>query len=324
VTGAAGQIGYALLPLIGKGHMFGPQQKVILHLLDIPPCEMALGGVVMELEDCAYPLVESVVATTNVEKAFTGIDYAILVGAFPRRDGMERKDLLEKNCSIFKEQGKALNEFAKKTVKVLVVGNPANTNAAIAMLSAPSIPRSNFSALTRLDHNRAKGQLALRLGVPPENVKNVAIWGNHSSTQYPNVSHGHVVQNGATVSIQDAVKDEAWLHGDFIKTVQTRGAAIIKARKLSSALSAANAIADHMRDWVCGTPGDEWVSMAVASTGTHYGIKEGIIYSFPVRCQNGEYTIVDGLDIDDFSRKMMEKTAEELYSEIEIANQFLG
>jgi malate dehydrogenase len=325
VTGAAGQIGYALLPLIAKGHMFGENQKVILHLLDVPFCAESLGGVVLELEDCAYPLVAGILGTTNVQDAFTDIDFAILVGAFPRKDGMERKDLLEKNCAIFKEQGEALDKFAKKTVKVVVVGNPANTNAALAMRSAPSIPQENFSALTRLDHNRAKAQLGIRLGVPPSQIKHVAIWGNHSSTQYPSVAHGFVAnKDGSHVPLSQAINDDGWARGDFVKTVQTRGAAIIKARKLSSALSAANAITDHVHDWVFGTPADDVVSMAVRSTGHHYGIPEGLIYSFPVRCVAGQYEIVENLDIDDFSRTMMDATAAELKEELDLALQFLA
>jgi len=310
VTGAAGQIGYALLPLIAKGHFFGPNQPVILHLLDVPFCEASLGGVVLELEDCSYPLLAGIVATTtSLEDAFKDIDFAILVGAFPRKDGMERKDLLSKNITIFKEQGAALDQYAKKTVKVLVVGNPANTNAAIAMKFAPSIPRENFSALTRLDHNRALAQLAKHYHVFPSQVKNVAIWGNHSSTQYPCALHGHYINNsGEKVSFKTTGED-AWLHGEFLSTVQKRGAAIIAARKLSSALSAANAIADHVRDWYSGTPEGDYVSMGVAAQEKYYGIKEGIIFSYPVQIKNGKYEVVLDLELDDFSRAAIQKNS---------------
>eukprot|EP00009_Paramoeba_aestuarina_P013881 CAMPEP_0201540108 /NCGR_PEP_ID=MMETSP0161_2-20130828/70762_1 /ASSEMBLY_ACC=CAM_ASM_000251 /TAXON_ID=180227 /ORGANISM="Neoparamoeba aestuarina, Strain SoJaBio B1-5/56/2" /LENGTH=334 /DNA_ID=CAMNT_0047947555 /DNA_START=88 /DNA_END=1092 /DNA_ORIENTATION=+ len=323
VTGAAGQIGYALLPLIAKGHMFGPEQHVILHLLDIKFCEEALGGVVLELEDCSYPLVDGIVGTTDLEKAFTNIDYAVLVGAFPRKQGMERKDLLEKNCSIFKDQGQALDKYAKKTVKVLVVGNPANTNAGIAMLNAPSIPKANFSALTRLDHNRAKAQLAKKFDVSPQSVKNVTIWGNHSSTQYPCANHGYFVNAAGEKKDLKETGEESWFQTDFMTIVQKRGAAIIAARKLSSALSAANAIADHVHDWHFGTAEGEWVSMAIASTG-QYGIKEDTIYSYPVKISGGNVTVVEGLEIDEFSRAAMDKTAEELYEEIGIAKEILN
>jgi malate dehydrogenase len=325
VTGAAGQIGYAVIPLIAKGHFFGPNQPVILHLLDIPFCEASLNGVVLELEDCAYPLVLGIVATTtSLEDAFKDIDFAILVGAFPRKEGMERKDLLAKNCAIFKEQGAALDKYAKKSVKVLVVGNPANTNAAITMLNAPSIPRENFSALTRLDHNRALAQLAKHYKVTPQQIKNIAIWGNHSVTQYPCALHGHYINHSGKKVALKSTGDDDYFHGDFMTTVQKRGAAIIAARKLSSALSAANAIADHIRDWVSGTAEGDWVSMGVASDGKHYGIREGVIFSFPVRTYNGKYEIVDGLEIDAFSQSALDKTANELYEELEIAKELLN
>jgi len=275
---------------------------------------------VLEITDCAFPLVRGVVATTDVREAFTGIDYAMLVGAFPRKEGMERKDLLLRNASIFKEQGAALDQFAKKTVKVVVVGNPANTNAYLAMVNAPSIPRENFSALTRLDHNRAKAQIAARLKIPVTTVHNIFIWGNHSSTQYPDVSHGFIVkEDKSKVSIRDAVNDDSYLKGEFITTVQQRGAAIIKARKLSSAASAARAIIDHMREWVFGSPEGEFISMAVASNGS-YGIPKDLIYSFPVRCKDGKYSIVEGLSIDEFSRKKMDLTAAELVEEKELSS----
>jgi len=300
--------------------MFGPDQPVILHLLEIEPAMEALKGVIMELEDGAYPLLAGIVATSDVAVAFKDIDYAILVGAFPRKAGMERKDLLEKNAGIFKEQGKALNQYAKKTVKVVVVGNPANTNALIASHYAPDIPKENFTALTRLDHNRAKTQISARLKIPVQNVHDVIIWGNHSATQYPDVNHGFVEMNDKKISIREAINDDEYLNGPFIKTVQQRGAAIIQARKLSSAMSAAKAVCDHMYDWVNGS-GDEIVSMAVPSDGS-YGIKEGVIYSFPVKTKDGKYEIVQGLKIDEFSRKKMDITYNELLEERKIALGF--
>jgi len=323
ITGAAGQIGYSLVFSVARGEMFGPDQPVILHLLDIPVCMEALGGVVMELEDAAFPLLHGVVPTSDLKEAFTDIDYAIFVGAMPRKEGMERSDLLKANAGIFKEQGRALDQYAKKTVKVLVVGNPANTNAFITARFAPSIPRENFSALTRLDHNRAKSQIALRLKTNPQAVRNVVIWGNHSSTQYPDSSHGQVHSQSGDVSVKSAVADDAWLHGDFIKIVQQRGAAVIKARKLSSAASAAKAIVDHVRDWVLGTHDGEFVSMAVISDGS-YGIEQGLVYSFPVTIKGGKYTIVQGLDIDEFSRKKLKETEDELISERDTALPFLA
>lgn len=274
----------------------------------------ALRGVVMELEDGAYPLLRQVITTTDPAVAFKDVDIAILVGAFPRKQGMERKELLEKNAGIFKEQGAAIDKFASRNVKVLVVGNPANTNCLICKHYAPSIPAENFSALTRLDHNRAKAQVAMRLGLPVAEVKNVIIWGNHSSTQYPDVNHG----SAAGKVIREAVADDAYLNGEFIKTVQVRGAAIIEARKLSSAMSAAQAIVDHVNNWVLGTPEGEWVSMAVASDGS-YGIEQGLIYSYPVTCKDGKYTIVQGLSIDDFSRQKMDITKQELIEERQAA-----
>eukprot|EP01111_Echinosteliopsis_oligospora_P013900 TRINITY_DN510_c0_g1_i1.p1 TRINITY_DN510_c0_g1~~TRINITY_DN510_c0_g1_i1.p1 ORF type:complete len:375 (-),score=111.91 TRINITY_DN510_c0_g1_i1:55-1071(-) len=326
ITGAAGQIAYSLVFMVARGDMLGPKQPVILHLLDIPAAQEGLNGVVMELEDCALPLLAGIVATTDVKTAFTDVDFALMVGAMPRREGMERADLLKANAAIFKVQGKALNDYSSKNVKVVVVGNPANTNALLAQMSAPNLPKENFSALTRLDHNRAKAQIANRLKVSVGQVKNVAIWGNHSSTQYPDVTSGVVVdfpKQGEKSSVADAVKDQAWLQGEFIKTVQQRGAAVIKLRKLSSAASAAKAIVDHMRDWVLGTPEGEYVSMGVYSEGS-YGIKEGLIYSFPVSCKDGKYTIIQGLAVDDFSRKLMKDTEDELVSEKETAVQFLG
>jgi len=306
--------------------LLGPNQPVILHLLDIPQMTEALNGVVLEIEDCALPLVAGIVATTDVKEAFSGVEYALLVGAMPRREGMERADLLKANAGIFKVQGKALSDYSSKDVKVVVVGNPANTNALLAQLSASGIPKENFSALTRLDHNRAKAQIALRLKVNIGQVHNVIIWGNHSSTQYPDISHAYVTDfpnKGDKTPVADAVKDTEWLQGEFIKIVQQRGAAVIKARKLSSAASAAKAIIDHMRDWVVGTPEGEFVSMAVYSDGT-YGVKEGLIFSFPVTIKGGKYHIVKDLAISEFSRKLLKATEEELVSEKETAVQFLA
>jgi len=320
LTGAAGQIAYSLVFPIAKGDVFGPDQPVILHLLDIPAMQESLGGVVFELQDCAFPLLRGVVATTSVQEAFTDIDYCLMVGAFPRKEGMERKDLLKMNTGIFKEQGAALDKFAKKTVKVLVVGNPANTNCLVAQLSAPSIPKENFSALTRLDHNRAKAQIALRLNVPSNTVHNTFIWGNHSSTQYPDVNHAYVGTPDKTV--RATVNDDNWLNTDFIKTVQQRGAAIIKARKLSSAGSAAKAIIDHVREWVFGS-NDEIISMAVSSDGNPYGVPEGLIFSFPVKTNNGKWQIVPGFNIDDFSRKLLDATTQELQEERTQALEFI-
>ncbi|KAL3874607.1 hypothetical protein ACJMK2_037595 [Sinanodonta woodiana] len=318
VTGAAGQIAYSLLYSVAKGDVFGKDQPIILVLLDITPMMEVLKGVVMELQDCALPLVQEMIPTDKIEEAFKDIDAALLVGAMPRRDGMERKDLLAANVKIFQEQGKALDHYAKKTVKVVVVGNPANTNAFICSKFAPSIPKENFSALTRLDQNRAQAQIAGRLNVPNNAVKNCIIWGNHSSTQFPDVSHATVTKNGVVQPVAEAVKDDHWLNNEFIKTVQNRGAAVIKARKLSSAMSAAKAICDHMRDWWFGTHEGEWVSMAVPSDGS-YEIEQDLMYSFPVNIKNGKYTIVQGLKIDDNAREKMNVTMKELKEEREMA-----
>lgn len=322
ITGAAGQIAYSLLTSICKGDVFGSNQPLCLTLLDIQPMMGVLDGVVMELQDSAFPLLREVIPTSDAHVAFKDIDAAILVGAMPRREGMERKDLLKANAKIFVVQGKALDEVAKKTVKVLVVGNPANTNCMIAQRSAPSIPAENFTCLTRLDMNRAKAQIASRIGTQVEQVKNVIIWGNHSSTQYPDVNHGTVDLPEGRVGIRQAVKDDDWLNGDFIKTVQKRGAAIIAARKLSSAMSAAKAICDHMRDWWFGTPEGEYVSMGVVSNGS-YGIPEGIVYSYPMTIKNKKWEIVQGLPIDDFSREKMDATAKELLEEKNSCESFL-
>ncbi|KAF2069468.1 hypothetical protein CYY_009213 [Polysphondylium violaceum] len=322
ITGAAGQIAYSLIFNVIKGDMFGNDQKIKLVLLDIPAMIDGLRGVVMEIEDCAYPLVSSIVCTTDVKEAFTDAHYAILVGAMPRRDGMERSDLLKANAAIFKVQGKAINDYANKNVKVLVVGNPANTNALIASTCAPNIPKENFSCLTRLDHNRAKAQIALKANVNVKDVHNVIIWGNHSSTQYPDSRCGYINLPTGKTPISNVIKNDQWLQGEFITTVQKRGAAIISARKLSSAASAAKAITDHMHDWVFGTPEGEYVSMGVPSDGS-YGIPEGIIFSFPVTIKNGKYTIVQGLPIDPFSRALIDSTHSELIQEKTSAFQFI-
>jgi len=321
ITGAAGQIGYALLPHICSGKTFGPDQPIILHLLDlnIEAVQTNLKGVKMELEDSTYPLLKGCVTTGDATVAFTNADFVIMLGAFPRKDGMERKDLLAKNCGIFKEQGALLNTVANKTVKVLVVGNPANTNCLIASECAPNIPKENFSALTRLDHNRAIGQLAIKANALLEEVQNSIIWGNHSSTQYPDINHATIKGKPA----KEVIDDEAWYTGEFIPCIQKRGAAIIAARKLSSALSAAQGISDHMHDWVLGTPLGRFVSMAVSSTGNKYGVADGLIYSFPVSCAAGKWTIVDGLAINDFSRDKMKATENELMEEKTMSMEIL-
>ncbi|CAH1427216.1 unnamed protein product [Lactuca virosa] len=323
VTGAAGQIGYALVPMIARGVMLGPDQPVILHMLDIPPAAEALNGVKMELVDAAFPLLKGVVASTDVVEACTGVNIAVMVGGFPRKEGMERKDVMSKNVSIYKSQASALEKHAAKNCKVLVVANPANTNALILKEFAPSIPEKNITCLTRLDHNRALGQISERLNVQVSNVKNVIIWGNHSSTQYPDVNHATVKTEAGDKPVRELVKDDEWLNSMFITTVQQRGAAIIKARKLSSALSAASSACDHIRDWVCGTPEGSWVSMGVYSDGS-YNVPTGIIYSFPVTCRNGEWTIVQGLSIDEFSKKKLILTAQELTEEKTLAYSCLS
>jgi malate dehydrogenase len=310
VTGAAGQIGYSLLFRIASGAVVGPNTPVILQLLEITPALGALEGVRMELDDCAFPLLSGVVCTDNAETAFGDADAAFLVGAMPRKDGMERGDLLSANGGIFKPQGQALGAAAKKDVKVLVVGNPANTNALIAMNNAKGLDPSRFTAMTRLDHNRAITQLSAKVGKPVTSIKKMTIWGNHSSTQYPDLFHCEVDGKNAAA----LVNDQAWLENDFIPTVAKRGAAIIKARGLSSAASAANAAIDHMHSWAMGTPAGDWVSMAIPSDGS-YGVPEGIISSFPCVCKDGTYSIVQGLDIDDFSRARIDASAAELVEE---------
>uniref|UniRef100_UPI00358E5014 malate dehydrogenase, cytoplasmic-like n=1 Tax=Myxine glutinosa TaxID=7769 RepID=UPI00358E5014 len=324
VTGAAGQIAYSLLYSIANGDVFGKDQPISLVLLDIKPMMSVLEGVFMELQDCSLPLLHEIIPTDNVEVAFKDIDAALLVGAMPRRDGMERKDLLKANVKIFENQGAALNMYAKKTVKVLVVGNPANTNCLIAMKSAPTIPPQNFSCLTRLDQNRATSQIAVRLGLSCSAVKNVTIWGNHSSTQYPDTTHANVCNNDGNVTVYKAVKDDEWLKGGFVQVVQQRGAAVIKARKLSSAMSAAKAICDHVRDWWHGTSEGHWVSMGVISDGNNYGVPEGLIYSFPVTIKDQKWTVVKGLSIDTFSRERMDESAKELVEERDMALEFLS
>lgn len=314
VTGAAGQIAYSLLYQIAKGDVFGADQPLILHLLDIPPMMDVLEGVVMELEDCALPLLKQIVSTADPYEAFKDISAAFLVGSMPRKQGMERKELLVANINIFKVQGEALDKVARKDAKVLIVGNPANTNALICSKYAPSIPQQNFTAMTRLDQSRAQYQIAARLSTAVENVKNVIIWGNHSATQYPDAKHAVVSLNGNWVPVYETVKDDAWLQGVFIETVQKRGASVIAARKMSSAMSAAKAACDHMRDWWQGTQPDKFVSMGVISDGS-YGTPKDVIFSFPVTIANKEWKIVKWLSLDDFSKNLMEKTGQELMEE---------
>ncbi len=318
VTGAAGQISYALLFRIASGAMLGQDQPVILQLLEITPAMGALEGVVMELNDCAFPLLQDVVISDDPEVAFKDTDYALLVGARPRGPGMERKDLLEANAAIFSVQGKAINKVASRDIKVLVVGNPANTNAMIASANAPDLDAGQFTAMTRLDHNRALSQLAEKTGAHTTAIKRMTIWGNHSNTQYPDISNATV--NGDAAS---GMVDQAWLETDFIPTVQERGAAIIKARGASSAASAAAAAIDHMRTWALGTAEDDWVSMAIPSDGS-YDIEPGIMYSYPVTCKDGNYEIVQGLEISEFSRERMNVTEDELRQERSAIEHLLG
>ncbi len=319
VTGAAGQIGYSLLFRIASGSMLGPDQPVILQMLEITPALEGLRGAAMELEDCAFPLLVGMVQTDDADVAFGDVDVALLVGAMPRKEGMERSDLLSANGGIFKPQGEALSRSAQRDVNVLVVGNPANTNALIAQRNAKDLDPRRFTAMTRLDHNRAIAQLAAKTAVHGSAITRMTIWGNHSATQYPDVFH-------AAVDGQDAFaatgSDQAWLEGDFIPTVQQRGAAVIKARGLSSAASAANAAIDHVRSWVLGTPDGDWVSMGVVSDGS-YGAPEGVISSFPCTAKHGEHHIVQGLEIDDFSRARIDASNAELVEERD-AVQALG
>ena len=318
ITGAAGQIGYALAFRVASGAMLGPDQPVNLHLLEITPALGALQGVVMELNDCAFPTVNKIVATDDAKVAFRDCNVSLLVGARPRGPGMERKDLLLANAQIFSAQGKALNEVANRQVKVLVVGNPANTNALIARANAKDLNPRNFTAMTRLDHNRALSQLAEKTGKHTTQITRMTIWGNHSATQYPDLSHTLVDGKPAK-----SLVDQTWIEETFIPVVQQRGAAIIKARGASSAASAASAAIDHVHTWVHGTAPGDWISMGIPSDGS-YGIKEGVIYSYPVTLKNGEYEIVQGLSIDEFSRKRMDATDAELREEREGVKTLLG
>ena len=309
VTGAAGQISYSLLFRIAAGEMLGPNQPVILQMLEITPALDALKGVAMELEDCAFPLLASMICTDDAEQAFKDTDYALLVGARPRGPGMERKDLLEANAAIFSAQGKAINDYASEHIKVLVVGNPANTNALIAQRNAPNINPRQFTAMTRLDHNRAMSQIANKTESSINDISHMTIWGNHSATQYPDLYHARVAGKSAIDMV-----DQEWFENEFIPTVQQRGAAIIAARGASSAASAANAAIAHMRTWALGSAENDWISMGVISDGS-YGIADGLIYSFPCTCDNGDWSIVEGLDINDFSRAKMMATEKELLEE---------
>jgi len=318
ITGAAGQIGYALAFRVASGAMLGPDQPVNLHLLEITPALPTLQGVVMELNDCAFPTLNKVVATDDARVAFKDCHAALLVGARPRGPGMERKDLLLANAQIFSAQGKALNNVAARDVRVLVVGNPANTNALIAMKNAPSLKPQSFTAMTRLDHNRALSQLAEKTGCHVNDIQKMIIWGNHSATQYPDINHC-LVKGQPARSLVDA----NWIEKDFIPTVQQRGAAIIKARGASSAASAGSAAIDHIRDWFRGSSAGDWVSMGIPSDGS-YGIPEGVIYSYPVVCRNGHYEIVQGLAIDEFSRQRMDATHKELLEERDGVKELLG
>lgn len=319
VTGAAGQIGYSLLFRIASGEMLGKDQPVILQLLEVAneKAQQALQGVMMELDDCAFPLLHEVIGTDDPKVAFKDADYALLVGARPRGPGMERADLLQENAKIFTVQGKALNEVASRDVKVLVVGNPANTNAYIAMKSAPDLPAKNFTAMLRLDHNRALSQIAKKTGKAVKDIKKLTVWGNHSPTMYADYRFATV--NGE--SVKDMINDQEWNANTFLPTVGKRGAAIIEARGLSSAASAANAAIDHMRDWALGSDG-EWVTMGVPSDGS-YGIPEGVMFGFPVTTKNGEYTIVQGLEIDDFSQERINTTLKELTDERDAISHLL-
>ncbi|HMN83351.1 MAG TPA: malate dehydrogenase [Burkholderiaceae bacterium] len=318
VTGAAGQIGYSLLFRIANGDMLGKDQPIVLQLLDITPALPAVKGVVMELEDCAFPLLQGVVVTDDPKVAFKDADYALLVGARPRSKGMERKDLLEANGAIFTVQGRALDEAASRDVRVLVVGNPANTNAYIAMKSAPGLPKKNFTAMLRLDHNRALSQLAAKTGKPVGDIEKLVVWGNHSPTMYPDYRFATV----GGQPVKALINDDAWNRDTFIPTVGKRGAAIIEARGLSSAASAANAAIDHVRDWALGTNG-RWVTMGIPSDGS-YGIPQDTMYGFPVTCANGEYTMIKGLEIDEFSRERMDLTLKELNEERDGVKHLLG
>ena len=321
VTGAAGQIGYSLLFRIAAGDLLGKDQPVILQLLEIPDekAQKALKGVMMELDDCAFPLLHAMVSASDPMVAFKDIEVALLVGARPRGPGMERKDLLEANGKIFAPQGQALDKVAKRNVKVLVVGNPANTNCLIAMKNAPSLKPQQFTGMMRLDHNRATSQVAQKIGKPVSSIRKMTVWGNHSATQYPDLFQAEA--DGKRV--WDQIRDQAWLENTFIPTVQKRGAAIIEARGLSSAASAANAAIDHVRDWVHGTRDGDWVTMGVPADGS-YDIPEGVIYGYPVTCKGGHYEVVKGIEVSDFSRKRMQGTLKELHEERDGVKQLLG
>ncbi len=319
VTGAAGQIGYSLIFRIAAGDMLGQDQPIILQLLDIPQSQPMLKGVVMELDDCAFPLLAGVIATDDPKIAFRDARIAMLVGARPRSKGMERKDLLETNGAIFSLQGKVLDEVASRDVKVLVVGNPANTNAYIAMSNAPGLKPGNFSAMLRLDHNRALSQVATRLTQPVSSIHRMAIWGNHSTTQYPDLNHAEL----AGQKVTELINDPAWVENYFIPTVQKRGATVIEARGLSSAASAANAAVSHIRDWVSGTPENDWVSMGIPSDGS-YAIPAGVIYGHPVTCRDGVYTIVQGLQISDSGKVRMQASYQDLLEERDSVRHLLG
>lgn len=319
VTGAAGNIGYALLFRIANGDLFGPDQPVILQMLEITPALQALDGVAMELDDCAFPLLQNMVLSDDPAVAFAGVNWALLVGARPRSKGMERKDLLGANAAIFSVQGKALNANAASDLRVLVVGNPANTNALIAMKNAPDVPADRFTAMTRLDHNRAKAQLANKVAVPLTDVTKVTIWGNHSATQYPDAYHAEIGGEPAA----SVIDDDVWIRSSFIPTVQKRGAAIIEARGQSSAASAANAAINHVQTWYNGTPAGDWTSMSIPSTG-QYGSPEGVIFSYPVTVKNGVYSVVEGLELSAFDKEMIAATGQELLEERDGVAEMLG
>ena len=319
VSGATGQIGYSLLFRIATGDMLGKDQPIILQLLDIPQSQFALKGIVMELEDCAFPLLANIVATDNPKIAFRDAGIVLLVGARPRGKGMERKDLLKTNGEIFTTQGKALDEVANRDVKVTVVGNPVNTNALITMKNAPGLKPDNFSAMMRLDHNRALSQIAIKLAQPVSGISKMVVWGNHSTTQYPDLSYAEIDSR----NVSNLINNPAWVKSSFIPTVQDRGMSIIKARGMSSAASAANAAIDHVHDWVFGTKENDWTSMSIPSDGS-YDIPEGVIYSHPVICQDGVYKIVQGLEISEFSKEKMHATYTELVEERESVNHLLG
>ena len=319
ITGAAGQIGYNMLFRIANGDMLGHEQPIILQLLDIPPAQQVLRGVAMELEDCVFPMLQQVITTDDPRVAFRDAEVTILVGARPRGKGMERKDLLQANGAIFTEQGRILNEVAARNVKVLVVGNPANTNALICMNNAPDLDPRNFTAMMRLDHNRAIAQVALKLFQPIQDIKKMVVWGNHSGTQYPDLSHCEIRGR----KVLEVLQDQDWIENTFIPTVQKRGAAVIEARGLSSAASAANSAIAHVHDWLLRSHHNDWVTMSVPSDGS-YGIPEGVMYGFPVTCRNGHYTIVQGLPISETGKKHMQESYQELLGEREMVKHLLG